>query len=92
MDTTRKRLIVFVWMGIGLVVLTLKVSLLPIHVRGVTFMSGGWLMAIGCLYQVKLYAEEKDILYYVMVIFAALFWIAMLALTLFYIAVLIGWA
>ena len=47
-------------------------------------------MAVGVLYQVKLYAQQKDVSYYVLIAFTVVIWACMTALTLFWLGTLAG--
>ncbi|MVM37500.1 hypothetical protein GO730_07540 [Spirosoma sp. HMF3257] len=56
----------------------------PVYLRGLLVLAGGWQMAIGIVYQVKLFAQQKNGLYYTLLVFAGIFGLSMLALTLFW--------
>lgn len=80
----RRQLILFVSVGFLFVSLAAVLGRLPVHWRGLLVFSGGWLMAVGVLYQVRLYAGQKDTRYYVLLVFAGAFWLSMTAATLFW--------
>lgn len=80
----RRKLIFFVSIGFLFVLSAARLGQLPVHWRGLLFFSGGWLMTVGMLYQVKLYASRKDTRYYVLLIFSGVIWLAMTAATLFW--------
>lgn len=90
--TVRNKLIAFVSIGFSLIFIALKMSSLSPNGRGALLIRGGWLMAIGGLYQIKLYADYKDILYYSMVVFVSIFWTCLTVITLYWLALLMGWA
>lgn len=64
--STRTKLILSVTLGFGVLLVAAPKPLLDIRWRGMLMLSGGWLMAIGSLCQVRLYAQPKDVLYYLM--------------------------
>ena len=82
--TTVSKLIIFVAVGFGAVLLAAYLKELAVDWRTLLVLSGGWLMAVGMLYQVRLYAEQKDVAHYVLVAFVTVLWLGMLALTLFW--------
>lgn len=82
--TTRSKLILFVTIGFCAVLLAMRLPALAVHWLGLLVLSGGWMIAIGALYQVKLYALEKDVLYYLMILFAGVIWLCMITITLFW--------
>ena len=88
--TTSRKLILFVMLGFGAVMVATQLPALNVQWRGVMLLSGGWLMAVGILYQVKLYAEQKDVLYYALLVFAGIIWLSMMAIILYLLGILIG--
>ena len=60
--TTRGKLILFVSLGFGAILVAAKWLPSNAYWRDGLVLTGGWSMALGCLYQIKLYAEEKDVL------------------------------
>jgi hypothetical protein len=89
MDANRWKLTLYVSIGLGLILLVAQISVWPVFIRSVLMIIGGWLLAIAGLYQVRSYADDKGVIYYVLLIFFAVFWIAMLAVTLFWIITLL---
>lgn len=73
--STRYKLVLFVTLGFVTILLAVRMIALPVYWRGLLMMLGGWLMAMGGLYQVRLYAIDKDTLYYVMIVFVGAYWI-----------------
>ena len=88
--TTQNRLAFFATTGFGVVLLAMQLSSMAVHWRGLLMIAGGWLMAVGVLYQVELYSYDKNSRYYVLIAFAGIFWICMTVITLFWLGILLG--
>ena len=84
--TTQTKLIAFSTLGFVLILLAMYLDFLGTYWRGLMLLSGGWFMAVGVWYQMKIYAQQKDIAYYVLLIFTGVFWLSMLVLTLFWLS------
>lgn len=82
--TTASKLIIFVTVGFGAILSVAYLKELAVDWRTLLVLSGGWLMAVGMLYQVRLYAQQKNVAHYVLVVFVLVLWLGMLALTLFW--------
>lgn len=91
METTRRNLVLLVTIGLGIILLAARLSHLPDQWLSVLIFSGGWLMAVSMLYQIKLYAVRKDIQYYVLLVFTLIFWLSMTVVSLFQLGLLTGW-
>lgn len=88
--TTQNKLIFSVTAGFCMILAATRFDRVAIHWRGLLIFSGGWLLAVGVLYQVKLYAREKDVRYHIMVVFAGLYWLGMIGITLFWLCMKAG--
>lgn len=86
-----RKLILFVSLGFVAVLLATLLSTLAMHWRGLLLFLGGWLMAVGVLYQVQLYTQRKDAPYSTWLrVFAGVIWLSMTIATLFWLGTLMG--
>ncbi len=76
-----QRIIIFVSLGFVAIGVALKWPALGNTGRGLFILAGGWFLAAGSFYQMRQYAEEKDIFYYLMFVFASVIGLGMLAIT-----------
>ncbi|MBD2703491.1 hypothetical protein IC229_22795 [Spirosoma sp. BT702] len=89
--TVTQKLILFVSVGFALVLLAAFLPVLSATWRGALVIGGGWLMAIGGLFQVKEFSLRRDVAYYVMLALVGLYWVALLGITFYWLATLAGW-
>ena len=86
-----RKLILFVSLGFVAVLLATLLNTLAVHWRGLLVFSGGWLMAVGVLYKVQLYAQRKDEPYSAWLrVFAGVVWLSMTVATLYWLGTLMG--
>ncbi|GAB3699473.1 hypothetical protein GCM10027592_25580 [Spirosoma flavus] len=88
--TVTQKLILFVSVGFALVLLAAFLPMLAATWRGLLVIGGGWLMAIGGLYQVKEFSLRRDVAYYVMLVLVGLYWICLIGITVYWLATLAG--
>ncbi|GAB3988839.1 hypothetical protein GCM10028807_12370 [Spirosoma daeguense] len=81
---------VFLIAGFGLILLAALLSKMPVLLKSILIVGGGWLIGIGGYYQINLFAETKDTQYYVVLTLISIYWISLILLTLFWFARQIG--
>lgn len=82
--TVRGKFNLFFLLGCVAVLVAVRVPSLPVYWCFSLIMTGGWSITVSSFYMVKLYADQKDVYYYLMGVCAVLFGLGMLSLTLFW--------
>jgi len=77
-----RKIIVFSMLGFAAVLVATRLGDMAHGPRTGLMLAGGWLMAVGILYQVKTCAETKDVTYYVQMVYAGVLLVGMVILTL----------